>query len=265
MAVLGVVPSSFSPTTQLWLMGLHLAQHGMHSHLHLWEAIQSTWREKGSALHLVVRKVKGHRTAAKCHGDPMLLLEKRLNDGADKLAVVAAERHQVPVALPTPTSCNGEWKRIWPLQQTWLNIHMARETVIRIRNLDGIHNSSSTEVAPTPAPRVSQPEVPRQLGCLDGTSPAEEQPPAMFPRYSWDPLPYDHFKHFRGNISITAGTLAKDTPGLLKDWSWYPPALFDLLLWSWRQLEWSSLPRATSPNETVNGWIVPLTSEHLVM
>ena len=171
--------------TQLWLMDLHLAQHGMHSHLHLWEAIQSTWREKGSALHLVVRKVKGHRTAAKCHGDPMLLLEKRLNDGADKLAVVAAERHQVPVALQT--SCNGEWKRIWPLQQTWLNIHMARETVIRIRNLDGIHNSSSTEVAPTPAPRVSQPEVPRQLGCLDGTSPAEEQPPAMFPRYSWDP------------------------------------------------------------------------------
>ena len=40
-------------------------------------------------------------------------------------------------------------------------------------------------------------------------------------------------------------------PGLLKAWSWYPPALFDSLLWYWRQLEWPYMPRATSPSETV--------------
>ena len=87
--------------------------------------------------------------------------------------------------------------------------------------LDGIHNSSNTEVAPAPAPQVSQPEVPQQLDDLDGASPAEEQARAMFPRYTWDPLPYDHFKHFRGNIPITAGTLTytltKDT--LSSKWS----------------------------------------------
>ena len=59
---------------------------------------------------------------------------------------------------------------------------------------------------------------------------------------------------FPGNIPIAAGTLAKDTPGLLKDWSWYPPALFDPLPWYWRQLERSSMPRATSPSETVT-WL----------
>lgn len=131
---------------------------------------------------------------------------------------------------------------------------MARETVIRqqgIRKLDGIHNSTNTEAAPTPAPQVSQLEVPQQLGDLDGD---EEQARAMFPRYTWDPLPYDHFKHFRGNIPLTAGTLAKDTPGLLKAWTWYPPALFDPLLWYWRQLEWPSMPRATNPSETVT-WL----------
>ena len=227
-------------------------QHGMHSHLDLWETIQTFWHEKGSILHLVVRKVKGHRTAAECHGDPMLLLEKRLNDGADRLAVAAAEGHQVPAALQA--SYHGECKRIWLLQQTLLNIHMARETVIRqqgIRKLDGIHNSTNTEAAPTPAPQVSQLEVPQQLGDLDGD---EEQARAMFPRYTWDPLPYDHFKHFRGNIPLAAGTLAKDTPGLLKAWTWYPPALFDPLLWYWRQLEWPSMPRATNPSETVT-WL----------
>ena len=88
----------------------------------------------------------------------MLLLEKRLSDGADKLTVAPAERHQVPVAVQT--SRNGEWKRICLLQQTWLNIHLARETVIRIRKFDGIHNSSNTEVAPTPAP----------TGCSTGSS-----------------------------------------------------------------------------------------------
>ena len=44
-------------------------------------------------------------------------------------------------------------------------------------------------------------------------------------------LPHDHFKHFRGNIPLTAGMLAKNAPRLLEDWSWYPLAFFGLLLW----------------------------------
>ena len=57
--------------------------------------------------------------------------------------------HQAPVALQT--SYHGECKRIWPLQQTVITIHIS-ETVIRqqgIRRLAGIYNSSNTEVAPT--------------------------------------------------------------------------------------------------------------------
>lgn len=87
-----------------------------------------------------------------------------------------------------------------------------------IRRLAGIYNSSNTEVAPT---SCSNRKFLNDLVIWMAEALLKSRPV----------LPHDHFKHFRGNIPLTAGTLAKNAPRLLEDWSWYPLAFFGLLLW----------------------------------
>ena len=196
-------------------------EHRMSCHLDLWQRIQKDWERHSPQYRLKVTKVTGHSTVAQCQGDAQLLLHKRYNDAADKLAVAGAIGNQLPPDLVKHHQ--HEAQRIRCLQHTLVRLHLARDAAIKTQGLG--------KVVKPPKPPAQQENPP------DDADPAMAAQQAAFPGFAWRASEGVHHTCFWGKIPDDQER-GQQKAGA-RDLRWrYPERLFAPLIWYFRQLKW---------------------------